>query len=160
MSMNNIYSVQLIEEKIHVDFIDSGNDMEDYFLKYAVTNIEGKCRNEGYIKKNSCKVSEYSAGKLESDFIIYKVKYICEVCYPHIDMEVICKINSINNSIGMRAFIDEEENNPMTIYISNELNPNVDISNYNEGQMVKIKINGHRFDRNDKTITVLGEIIT
>ena len=66
----NIYTKQIINEKIILKFSDVNNDLENILLTKIKTKIEGKCINHGYVKTNSIKLLSYSSGELFSDSII------------------------------------------------------------------------------------------
>lgn len=155
--MDNLFHRQLIHEKLLVPYNSIGSDMSSYFNSYVQTYIEGKCRNEGYIKNNASKVINYSAGLLYGSKVEFIVVFEVEACMPYEDMELNCIIKNINK-IGLRCII-QEENNPMNIFISNEHNVNVDMERYNENETIRVKVLGHRFELNDTFISIIAEII-
>ena len=155
--MDNLFHTQLIHEKLLVPYNSIGSDMSSYFNSYVQTYIEGKCRNEGYIKNNASKVINYSAGLLYGSKVEFIVVFEVEACMPYEDMELNCIIKNINK-IGLRCII-QEENNPMNIFISNEHNVNVDMERYNENETIRVKVLGHRFELNDTFISIIAEII-
>jgi hypothetical protein len=154
---DHLYINSLIYEKIEVPFIRIGNNMNQYFKKYSERMIEGKCRKEGFIRPNSTNVISSSTGLLRSDMVIYDVIYSVDVCFPYENMEVMCKIKNITK-IGIRGIINEM-NNPIVLFISREHNTNKHFEDYEEGQMIKVKVIGNRFELNDEYISVIGEII-
>jgi hypothetical protein len=147
----------LIHCKISVSFMKLGNNMETYFKRYAETMIEGKCHKEGYVQPNSSTIINYSSGLLKSDMVIYDVIYSVNVCFPYENMELMCKIKNITK-IGIRGIISEH-NNPIVLFISREHNSTKDFDDYEEGQNIKVRVIGHRFELNDEFISVIGEII-
>jgi len=155
--MDGLFHKQLINERILVSYNHIGKDMESYFQSYVETYIEGKCRNEGFIKNNSSKVIEYSAGLLYSSKVEFLVVFEVYACMPYEDMELTCIVKNINK-IGIRCII-QEENNPMNIFINNEHNSTMDLDSYHESQEIKVKVLGHRFELNDTFISIIAEII-
>ena len=151
----DIFKEQLIRETIEMNFLNVGNDIEQYFISYFKKNIEGKCHNEGYIEVDNVSIVNYSSGLLEGDKIIYNVVYSCNVCIPYEGMIIECIVKNLNK-VGIRAIV-REQNNPINIFLTRENNPNID--DYNEGDVIKIKVLGHRYEINDKFISVIGEII-
>jgi len=152
-----LYENNIIYKRIMVPYVKIGNNMTEYFKKFSEKNIEGICVKEGYIKPLSSSVINYSTGLLKSDHIIYDVVYSVDICYPHENMEVMCKIKNITK-IGIRGVVNET-NNPIVLFISREHNSNIDFDIYEEGQYIKVKVIGNRFEENDKFISVIGEII-
>jgi len=152
-----LYTQSIIHHKVSVSFNNIGSNMENYFKKHAIRYIEGKCRKEGYIRPNSIKVVSYSTGLLHADNVIYDVVYSADVCFPCEDMIIKCKIVNITK-IGIRAIISEIHN-PIVLFISREHNANKNFEEYEEGNVINIKVIGHRFELNDEYISVIGEII-
>lgn len=152
-----LYESNLIHKRIKVPFIKLGNNMNEYFKKYSEKYIEGICHKEGYIKPYSTNIVEYSTGRLQSDYIMFDVTFSVDVCFPYENMEIMCKIKNITK-IGIRGVVNED-NNPIVLFISREHNSNIDFDNYEEGQYIKVKVIGNRFEENDKYISVIGEII-
>jgi hypothetical protein len=154
---DHLYISSLIYEKIEVPFNRIGNNMNNYFKKYSERMIEGKCRKEGFIRPQSTNVVSSSTGLLRADMVIYDVIYSVDVCFPYENMEVMCKIKNITK-IGIRGIINEM-NNPIVLFISREHNTSKHFEDYEEGQMIKVKVLGNRFELNDEYISVIGEII-
>jgi hypothetical protein len=154
---DKLYTQAIIQEKIKIPFIKMSNNMTRFFENYAEKRIERKCRNEGYIRMGSSSVLTYSTGLLTSDSIIYNVAYTVDVCFPYENMEIECKIKNITK-IGIRA-VCSEQNNPIVMFISREHNPDKDFDQYKEGQIINVKVLGHRFELNDEYISVIGELL-
>lgn len=153
----NIFHKELIQEKINITFDMIGRNLKLYFEDYATNKIEGKCRNEGFIKQGTSKIINYSSGLLNSNDVIYDVTYEVDVCTPYEGMIINCIIKNINK-IGIRALYSNE-NNPIMAFISREHNQGKVFDDYNEEDVISIKILGHRYELNDDFITIIGEII-
>ena len=154
---SKLYVVSLLHHKIKVPFNKIGNNMDVYFKKYAEKELEGKCRKEGYIRPNSSSIVNYSTGLLKGDSVIYDVVYSVDACFPYENMELMCKIKNITK-IGIRGVITDKHN-PIVLFISREHNANKNFEDYEEGQIIKIRVIGHRFELNDEFISVIGEIL-
>jgi hypothetical protein len=152
-----LFVSSLLHCKIAVSFMKLGNNMDEYFKRYAETMIEGKCHKEGYVQPNSTTIINYSSGLLKSDMVIYDVIYSVNVCFPYENMELMCKIKNITK-IGIRGIISEHHN-PIVLFISREHNSTKDFDEYEEGQNIRVRVIGHRFELNDEFISVIGEII-
>jgi hypothetical protein len=154
---SNLYVNTIIHKRIIVSFINIGNNMNEYFKNFAERNFEGKCHKEGFIKPFSTQIINYSTGLLKGDTIIYDVVISVDICFPYEGMELMCKIKNITK-IGIRGVISDNHN-PIILFISREHNATKDFEDYEEGQYIKIKVIGHRFEMNDEYISVIGEII-
>lgn len=155
--MDDLFKPQMISESIHVSYSKIGKDMESYFHSYCEAHIEGKCRNEGYIRPGKSSVVRYSSGLLQGANVDFMVVYEVHACLPYEDMEIMCIVKNINK-IGIRCIITEEEN-PMNIFISAEHNSQLEMDKYKEGDYVRVKVLGHRFELNDTFISIIAEII-
>ena len=151
----NIFNKSMIREKVKVPFKNIGKNMEVYFVKYAKDKIEGRCRNEGYIRKNSCRIITYTSGIVNGTDAIYNVVYLCEVCMPYHNMEVECYIKNITK-LGVRAVLTDVDN-PMVIYISKEHHKfDLDSIPFQEDEKLTVSICGYHFEKNDEYISAFG----
>ena len=153
---SELYHKTLIERQISIPFTSVNKNIYPVFNRYISKHFEGKCSKEGYIKRGATNIQSFTAGDIKGSNVLYHVILSAYVCFPHEDMEVNCVIESVTK-IGIKAIIDKRKSNG---YIhQREHNPNVDMNNYNEGDKIKARIIGHRFEINDEFISVLAEII-
>jgi DNA-directed RNA polymerase subunit E'/Rpb7 len=148
-----LYIPSMITEDIRVHFEDCGNNMESYFLEYAKDRIEGRCRNEGFIRNGSAKVVSYTSGFIHSTEVQFRVLFLFDVCFPYEGMIVECNVKSVSK-IGIRATMNEPT--PMVVYVLREHNAFLD---YKINSKIYVKICGHRFEHNDPFISVFGELV-
>lgn len=169
LHQRGLYQKQLINHKIKIPFEQISKNVEEYFIDYAKNNIMNQCEKEGYISDHSCKIINYSIGKTISSYVIYDVLFEFMVCYPYEDMTFNCKVQSITK-IGIKGILTHDPvKNPFIIFASYLHNPSIfdqDNSNqsnenrkYNIGDIVNVRVLGHRFEINDPSIYVLVEII-
>lgn len=151
----NIFNKTIIREKIIVPFKNIGKNIESYFIKYAKEKIEGRCRNEGYVRNNSCKVITHTSGIVQGTNVLYNVVFLCDVCIPYHNMEVECYVKNIVK-LGIRAVLTDIDN-PMSIYISKE-HHKYDLDNYQieEGDKLTVTIVGYHYENNDPYISAFG----
>ena len=149
----SLYIPSMITEDIRVHFEDCGNNMESYFLEYAKDRIEGRCRNEGFIRNGSAKVVSYTSGFIHSTEVQFRVLFLFDVCFPYEGMIVECNVKSVSK-IGIRATMNEPT--PMVVYVLREHNAFFD---YKINSKIYVKICGHRFEHNDPFISVFGELV-
>lgn len=152
-----LYLPSLKHESLAVPFEHAGRGMESYFTSYAQEHLEGRCWKEGFVRPGSSKVVSYSAGRLQGTTIEYNVLYQVQVFYPYEHMEFECMVRQINK-IGIRATVREKQN-PVVAYVTREHNSELDFSAYKQGQLIRVKVLGYRFEPGDPTIAVLAEII-
>lgn len=151
-----MFSRVSIEESILIPY-QYCSSPEKFFISYAKVNMEGKCRNEGYLSIGSMTLESYSCGLLYADSVSFDVIFKADVCNPEIGTIADCKI--INNTkIGIRG-IYQEKDNPIIFFVSREHNPSKNFDEYFIGQTIQVKIIGTRFELNDTSISSISEII-
>jgi DNA-directed RNA polymerase subunit E'/Rpb7 len=167
----NIYVKQLISKKIQLSFSEIDEFITEKFIQYAKKNIMNKCNKEGYISGDYIKVVSYSAGKVVNAQCIFDVVFEFNVLYPHESMLLRAKIQSITK-IGIKAVLsDNERDNPVVIFASRVHNNHIIMNEddddqqnpfkqiYKEGDIIKVKLLGSRYEINDPSLYCLGEII-
>ena len=167
---NNIYNREVISFKVCLGFKEMNEFVIFNLKEYAKNNIMGRCHKEGYISNNHVEVIRYSSAVMKGSNIYFNVDYEFDVCYPYEGMEMICKIDNITK-IGIKAVIEDTTENPVIVFASRIHNEKIfeseiieeedegSTKNYKEGDMIKIKVVGHRFEINDPHLSVLGQII-
>lgn len=171
---NNVYISNVLTRKVKLPFNVLGNNIETNILQQLNNNLSGKCVCEGYIKKNSIKIINYSAGKIQDKYIIFDVSFNCELCRPVEGMEMCCIIKNKTRAGFRAAYYNkkgkkEELDNPVTIFIArdhhikprkNKSDDKNDIFKNTEiGDIIYIRVIGIRYQLNDDTISLLGEYL-
>ena len=63
------------------------------------------------------------------------------------------------NRIGVQANFSDRIN-PVEIYVTREHNQSVDFDALQVNKKIRIKVIGHRYELNDRFITILGEMVS
>lgn len=167
-----VYNRELVTFKVCIPFTKLKQNMNKVFFNYAKFNIVGKCHKEGYISSSHIKVMKYTSGNMQSSNVYFDVVYEFDVFYPYEDMEMECYVQSFTK-IGVKAvLIKNEKMNPCVIFASQVHNEHIfmnegvendegelDSDNLKEGDKIKIRVIGSRFEINDPYISLLGKII-
>jgi DNA-directed RNA polymerase subunit E'/Rpb7 len=172
----NLYVKQFVNKKVELDFSEINEFITEKFIQYAKKNIINKCNKEGYISGDYIKIISYSAGKLNQHKCVFDVVYEFNILYPHENLIIRAKIQSITK-IGIKAVLsNNEKENPMVIFASRLHNANIimndeeddldeeNIDNpfkhvFKEGDIIRVKIIGSRYEINDPCLYCLGEIV-
>ena len=154
---DHLYVSNLVTETVSVKFEHCGRDMEKYFLLYARDHLEGRCIKEGYVRPDTTKVITYTSGGIHGTLIEYRVLYLVHVCHPYEGMRLTCQVESVSK-IGIRAVIRKGAN-PIVVYLTRELNPGIYMEDYELEQVIEVSVLGHRFERQDPFISVLGTLV-
>ena len=153
-----IYLTSLITKKIAISVNMIGRNIRENLEKIIIDDVEGKCIAEGYIKRGSVEIVTYSSGVLKDDTAIFDVVFTCNICLPVEGMLIDCLVKNVTKA-GIRAETNEDVS-PVTIFIardhhfSNEL-----FAQVKENDEIRIRVIGQRFELNDRSISVIGELV-
>lgn len=175
LEAQSIFNRQLVSKKIVLPFSELSENIREQFIKYAFKNFVGRCFKEGYISSKNIKIIKYSAPKALSSDVLFEVLFEFDVYNPYEGQEIYAKVLNVTK-IGIKAVVNvDERKNPVTVFASRLQNSHVimkdenmtdeDIDEnardmvYGEGDIIKIKLIGYRFEVNDSSVYALGEII-
>ena len=157
--VDNIYSDIIITQKVVLDFSELNKNVKDKLLYKLRKYNEGKCISSGFVKNNSIEINNYSSGELFSDKLFYEVMFKCKICNPVENMLLICNVKSITKA-GIRCEIDDYDKSPLVIFLARDHHyNNKKFSEINEGDNIKVKVIGKRFEINDEYICIISELI-
>lgn len=157
--MDKYFSKSILTKRIQFHIALLTNDIEKLIHDILVSDIESKCVNEGFIRKNSIQILSHSVGEAIFDQLFYDVVFQCDICYPvngHI-LDVFVK--NITKA-GVRAIISEEDN-PIVVFVARDLHLNND--HFHElavDDAIQVQTIGTRFEYGDPCIYVIAELIT
>lgn len=155
---NSIYIKNMLQREVILPFNVISSNMKQNILNELKTNLEGKCSTEGYIKNDSIQIVSYSAGSLSSSNASFHVNFECFVCKPVVGMQIKCLVEN-STKAGIRGVFDSSEK-PVTVYIAREQHTNnEEFRKTQENDYILIKVIGIRYQINDDSVSVLGELI-
>ena len=157
IKLSNIYTNAVLSKKIYIDTKNIGINLREIFVEVLKNNFEGKCTVDGYIVPNTIKIITYSAGCVEGNTVCFEIVFECNICNPREGMIINCIAKNITKA-GIRAEIDDKFN-PLIIFIARD--HNYQSSKFNEvkeNDDIKVRIIGHRYELNDKNISVIAEM--
>ena len=153
-----IYMKNVLSRKISLPFKSIGSNIKVNIKKILESNLYGKCAKEGYIRKNSINILSFSSGVVDADFVLFDVIFECLVCHPVEGQIIKCKVKNITRA-GIRAIYAKEDTSPITIFIARDHHYNNEFfSKIKEDQDIVIRVIGIRYELNDQTISILGEL--
>ena len=156
-----VYSPSLLTIKISLHITEIGKNIKQNLEKKIIQKISNKCIPEGYVKPQSIKIHNYSAGLVPmSSNITYNVVYECMISHPVEGMIIKAKVKNITKA-GLRCeVIDESGNMPIIVFIIREhSNINDYFNSIKEDYDVYVKVIGVMFELNDPYISVIAELI-
>jgi len=159
LKRRGIWMKNVLTRKILLPFKSIGNNIRENIQTKLEENLYNKCSKEGYIKKKSIQILSYSSGVVEANNVIFDVMFECNICRPVEGQIISCKVKNITRA-GIRATYTREEESPITIFVARDHHyNNEEFSQQKEDNDINIKVIGIRYELNDETISVLGELV-
>ena len=166
----DIFVKSLCKETVKLEPKYLDNNFKNEIIKRLRKNLEGKCSNHGYIKKDSIEIYKIKPGIIEqstlSGFINYDVYFHAEVCNPLNKSIIQGRVTKFNRfGILVEAGYDYEEEFITILEIiipKNSFNIVSEIDDLNKiqiGDIVNVEILGKKYQLNDTTINVIGRIV-
>ena len=154
-----IYMLNILTRKVKLHFHSIGSNIQEHIKIKLISNLEGRCSKEGYIKKNSVRVLSYSAGVVQANYIMFDVSFECLICNPVEGQKIKCIIDNITKA-GIKANYYKLEERPIVVFITRDhwYNDQTNIfKTAKENDEILVKVVGSRFQLNDNSISILAE---
>jgi DNA-directed RNA polymerase subunit E'/Rpb7 len=152
-----IYTTALITRRVVLHITNVGNNIRQTLERVVASQIEGKCVVEGFVKPGSSRIQTYSSGQVQASNIAYEVVFQCQVCTPVEGMHIDCVAKNVTKA-GVRAEVNEDPS-PVVIFVARDHHSSEYFANIKEGQSIKVRVIGQRFELNDKYVSVIAEVI-
>ena len=156
---SNIYNSAILTKKIYLNIDDVNSYIRNKLESKLKELYEDKCNIDGFIKKNSINLLNYSSGKIDnySNKIMFQTTIQCQLCNPVNNMIIDIKVLNITKA-GIRGDINIEEKSPIMVFLARDHHYNIsEYSDIKENDVINVKILGHRFELNDDYISVIAE---
>lgn len=158
--IQQIYSRSLLTRSVTLEYNCIGSNLTDTFQEY-VTQFEGKCSAEGFIKPNSTKIINYSSGVIQSgNKVVFEIMFECDICFPIAGMLLQCVVTSVVKA-GISAESSSESPSPFIVFVAKDHHySNAAFNAVQQGDVIQVRVIGQRLELNDKYISVIGEMVT
>tara|TARA_R110001592_G_scaffold102636_1_gene289616 strand:+ start:174 stop:755 length:582 start_codon:yes stop_codon:yes gene_type:complete len=153
-----IWMKNVLTRRILLPFHSVGSNIRENIQAKIEENLYNKCSKEGYIKNKSIKILSYSSGLVEANNVSFEVMFECDICHPVEGQIIKCQAKNITRA-GIRAVYTRETPSPITIFIARDHHYNNEsFLKVKENEDITIRVIGIRYELNDETIAVLGEL--
>lgn len=152
-----IFSNALICRSVSLPIVNVSQNIRPILASVIASQIEGKCVVEGFVKPGSSEIQSYSSGRVNAADIVYKVTFTCQVCCPVEGMLIDCIVKNVTKA-GVRGEVDETPS-PVVIFAARDHHTSEYFANIKEGQTIKVRVIGQRFELNDKYVSVIAEVV-
>jgi len=153
MEMEAIYVKSLLSRQVSVPMRNVGGDMRTMFER-VLSSLGGACTVEGYVKRHSVHVVAFSCGTLQSANMVTTVEFTCLIAHPCVDQTIACRVDT-NTTAGLKCSVHVEES-PYVVFVPRDHHHSKGLTVYKEGDLITVKIIGHRYETNDKFISVIA----
>lgn len=154
----DIYHHSLLTRRVSIPMIKMGGSIQQVILD-SLSEMEGKCGEEGYIKRGSIQIFNYSCGMIKGPNVIIQVVFGCEVSNPIPDQEFECIVEN-NTRAGIKARLLAKGDSPFIVFLARDHHYMIpQFSDIKENEHIKVKVLGQRFEINDPKISVIATLI-
>lgn len=154
----DVYQSSLLSRSISIPMMQMGGNVKS-LLEEELRTFEGKCVEEGYIKKNSIEIFNYSCGVIKGRNVIVQVVFTCKIANPLPGQLLYCIVET-NTRAGIKAKLQSKDDSPFIVFLARDhhnLNPS--FSDIKENEKIKVSILGQRFEINDPKISVIAMLV-
>lgn len=152
-----IYTTALISRRVVLHITNVGSNLRQTLERVVASQIEGKCVVEGFVKPGSSRIQTYSSGQVQACNVAYEVVFECQVCSPVEGMHIDCVAKNVTKA-GVRAEVNEQPS-PVVVFVARDHHSSEYFANIKEGQSLKVRVIGQRFELNDRFVSVIAEVI-
>lgn len=153
-----IYMQNILTRKVRLPFTSVGSNLVENISLDLSNRIEGKCVQEGFIKPNSIRIINYSAGIINGKFVTFTVVFECLVCRPVEGMKFKTLIKNITKA-GIRCETMEDPS-PVVVFIARDHHfKSKEFSQLKLEEQITVKVIGIRYELNDPYISVIAEYV-
>jgi hypothetical protein len=150
----DFYHESLLSRSISIPIVEMGGNIEEV-LSNEIASLEGKCLEEGYLKKGSTQLVRYSCGVLKGSNIIIQVIFKSKIANPVTGQSFICIVEN-NTRAGIKGRLDAEEN-PFIVFLARDHHNQIpEFGDIKENEKIKVVILGQRFEINDPKISIIA----
>ena len=154
----DIYQQSLLTRRVSIPMIKMGGSIQKVILD-ALSEMEGKCGEERYIKRNSIRIFSHSCGMIKGSNVIIQVVFGCEVSNPVPDQEFECIVEN-NTRAGIKARLRVRGDSPFIVFLARDHHYMIpQFSDIKENEHIKVKVLGQRFEINDPKISVIATLL-
>jgi hypothetical protein len=154
----DIYHKSLLTRRVSIPMTQIGGTIQQV-LHEALSGMEGKCGEEGYIKRNSIQIFNYSCGLIKGPNVIVQVVFECQISNPVPNQVIECIVEH-NTRAGIKARLRAKGDSPFIVFLARDHHYMIPhFSDIKEQDNIKVKILGQRFEINDPKISIIGSLI-
>ena len=149
-----LYHASLLSRSLSIPISAMGGNIHEVLMD-QLSQVEGQCLEEGYIKKGSINIVRHSCGVLKGGFVSIQVVFECEVSNPVPGQTFTCVVEH-NTRAGIKGRLDSSEK-PFVIFLARDHHHHIpNFSDIKENEKIKVTVLGQRYEIHDPTISVIA----
>lgn len=154
-----IYMQNILSRKVQLPFNKVGSNLTENIITSLSRQLDGKCVQEGYIKPNTIRLINYSAGVIYGNDVKFTVLFECLVCRPVEGMRFKAIVKNITKA-GIRCE-SKDSPSPVVVFIARDHHFKMkEFAQLNVDDEITVRVIGIRYELNDEYISVIAELVT
>lgn len=152
--MDTLYQSAVLSRELKIPMTQVGGNVMQ-LMESILRRSEGKCCEQGYVKKGSIKIMHHSCGVIKGVDVFIEVVFECKITNPLVGQVLACVVES-NTKAGIRSRLDTTES-PFIIFLARDHHYQyTTFSQLREGDKIQVKVIGKRYEINDNKLSVLA----
>jgi DNA-directed RNA polymerase subunit E'/Rpb7 len=154
--MDPLFERRELTKKVHIHSKFIQKNIQASILTQLKMNYEGHCSSEGFVRRDSITILNYSLGRMNyiEGGVDYHVTFQADICLPHPGQRFKASVK-LRSKVGLHAEIA-----PLKVLIPRDLH--FDNEYYDEVQLetdIEFDVVGCQFKQKDSEIIVLGKLV-
>jgi len=154
--MDPLFERRELTKKVHIHSKFIQKNIQASILTQLKMNYEGHCSSEGFVRRDSVAIINYSLGRVNyiEGGVDYHVKFQCDICLPHPGQRFKANVK-LRSKVGLHA-----EVMPLKVLIPRDLHfGNEDFEAVKLEADIEFDVIGCQFKQKDSEIIVLGKLV-
>jgi DNA-directed RNA polymerase subunit E'/Rpb7 len=154
--MDPLFERRELTKKVHIHSKFIQKNIQASILTQLKMNYEGHCSSEGFVRRDSITIINYSLGRMNyiQGGVDYHVTFQSDICLPHPGQRFKASVK-LRSKVGLHAEIA-----PLKVLIPRDLH--FDNEYYDEVKLetdIEFDVVGCQFKQKDSEIIVLGKLV-
>jgi DNA-directed RNA polymerase subunit E'/Rpb7 len=154
--MDPLFERRELTKKVHIHSKFIQKNIQASILAQLKMNYEGHCSSEGFVRRDSITIMNYSLGRVNyiEGGVDYHVSFQADVCLPHPGQRFKANVK-LRSKVGIHAEVA-----PLKVLIPRDLHfDNEDFEAVKLESDIEFEVIGCQFKQKDSEIIVLGKLV-
>jgi DNA-directed RNA polymerase subunit E'/Rpb7 len=154
--MDPLFERRELTKKVHIHSKFIQKNIQASILAQLKMNYEGHCSSEGFVRRDSITIMNYSLGRVNyiEGGVDYHVSFQADVCLPHPGQRFKASVK-LRSKVGIHA-----EVSPLKVLIPRDLHfDNEEFEAVKLETDIEFDVIGCQFKQKDSEIIVLGKLV-